>query len=48
VEDIDFFECILLLENSNKLQKIGFQRKNQKSLECIHIANFKIFKILKM
>jgi hypothetical protein len=34
---IDFF----FVENSNKLQKIGFGRKNQLSSQCVHIVEFK-------
>jgi hypothetical protein len=30
-------------ENSKKLQKIGFGRKNQLSSQCVHIAEFRKF-----
>jgi hypothetical protein len=37
MEDIEFFKLILVVENSNKLQKIGFGRKNPFSPQRVHI-----------
>jgi hypothetical protein len=44
VKDIDFFLVNLVAENSNKLQKLGFGRKNQLRPQCVHIAKFGNFK----
>jgi hypothetical protein len=33
--------------NSNKLQKLGLERKNHLSAQCVHIAEFRNFQFQK-
>jgi len=47
VDDIDF-RLDFVTGNSKKLQKFGFETKNQLTPGCVHIAEFRNFQILKM
>ncbi len=42
MQDIDFW-MDFVAGNSNKLQKIGFGRKNQLSPQCVHLLNLEFF-----
>jgi hypothetical protein len=40
VEDIDFWVDFVTI-NSKNLENLGFERKNQLNIQCVHVVKFK-------